>query len=123
MKKKVKNVSVQPDALHEIVDVAENKLRKKLIQLKTAGLTFQEKKELVLKELIKTYGEVPNGISIVKRITKKTDVNPDGLRILVNCDWIKRNRFNDYHGIFRFGRLVKAINKEIEGKTRDSIKK
>jgi len=122
MKKKVTNVKVQPDALHEVVDVpGTTKMRKKLIKFDVSGMTFAEKKELITNEMIKVFGEFPNDVTIMKRSTRKTDVNPDGLRILVHCKWIKRNRFYDYNGLFSFGRLVKAINKQIEGKTRRSI--
>jgi len=117
----IKNVNTNTDDLHEIIETGDNKFRKKLVKINMVGLNFDSKKELIKKELEKTYGSIPEGITFRKLSTQKSHDNPDGFRVLLNCNWIKRNRFYDYKGEFKLGRVFKAINKQIEGTTNKDI--
>lgn len=110
----IENVKFGEDDIHEIVEIGDNKYRKKLIILDTKGMIYEDKKKIIVKELKKVYGEIPKGITFEKIKTEKTKIIPDGFRILIKCDWIKRNRFYDYNNGLKFGRILKAINKHIK---------
>lgn len=118
---KITNVKSNHNATHTISTTKTGKDRNQLTILDVDGMEWQEKKELVEKELKNIYEEIPDGISFIKRKTWPDENNPDGLRIFVHCCWIKRNRFHDNYGKFELGRLVKAINKQIDGETRKRI--
>lgn len=120
---KIDNVKAQPLMIHTLKETKTGILRNQLIEYNVSGMTWTEKKELIEKEMKLVYGDIPKGVSFLKRETKKNEVNPDGLRLFVYCEWIKRNRFYDYKGILRVGRIFKAINKQIEGKTKKDILK
>jgi hypothetical protein len=116
-------IKSQPHMIHNLRETKTGITRNQLIEHNVSGKLWNEKKELVEKEMKFLYGCIPTGISLLKRETKKTDINPDGLRIFVHCDWIKRNRFYDYKGVLKLGRIFKAINKQLEGKTKSNILK
>ena len=97
--------------LSEIVDIGDGQVRRKLCIVDVNGKSFEEKKEILGSRLKDTYGTIPKGVSFKKMQTRKSIQNPDGIRVLVYCNWIKRNRFYDENGKFKFGRIVKAINK------------
>lgn len=107
--------------IKEVKKTFNGRMRKQLIILDVKGKTWETKKELVHKKLIKSFYGVPNGVSFHKRKTSDLKNNPDGLRLFVKCSWIKRNRFDDKNGVFHVGSLIQAINRQIEGKTKDNI--
>lgn len=117
----IKNVKANNDFTKHVVKTFNGRMRKKLVVLEVEGKTWEEKKELINKKLVRAYGKLPNGISFEKRKTNDKKNNPDGLRFFVKCFWIRRNRFHDYKGIFHLGTLIQAINRQIKGKTRNNI--
>ena len=119
-KMKINNVNVNHDNHKEMIQTISGRIRKKLKVFDTDNLSWDDKKKMITEYLIDTYGEIPQGVSFSKRKTKDKH-NPDGLRIFVICDWIKRNRFYDENGVFKIGTLINAINKQIEGKTNPKI--
>jgi len=96
-------------------------LRKRLVVLDVSAISYEKKKEMIEEKLIRTFGEIPEGLTFDVRFTKKTNKNPDGKRVFVRCSWIKRNRFHDNEGKFHYGTLVKAINKHLLGQTKPNI--
>lgn len=119
----INNVNAKYGHNKVVVKNINNKIRKKLITIDVKKLTWEEKKNIIQTKLIDVYGDIPNGISFIKIRSRDIINNIDGLRLLVKCDWIKRNRFFDYNGVFHFGTLINAINKEIEGTTKQTILK
>lgn len=108
----MKNLPIN-DLISEISYDKKGKTRKQLIVLDFTGKKWKEKETIIKDELIKNYGKSPPNISIIKRSTKKNKYNIDGLRVLVRCNWLKKQRHYDYRGKFNLGTLFKAINKEI----------
>jgi len=106
---------------HDVVESDNSKYRKKLIKLDVSGLTYNEKKELLKNEIEKSCPSIFDDISFKKISTRKSVHNPDGIRILIHCNWIKRNRFFDLDGKFRLGTVYKAYNKYKTGTTNESI--
>jgi len=96
-------------------------LRKRLIVLDVSAMEYGAKKKLIETQLLKTFGEIPSGVSFDIRFTKKSKHNPDGKRIFIRCDWIKRNRFHDMDGKFHYGTLIKAIKKRLLGTIKPQI--
>ena len=123
MKFKIENVQAQPVCTHTLTESVRGKLRNKLTVLDVAGKTWKEKRDMIYELLIHDFGEIPEGVSFMRRKTNAKDKknNPDGLRILVYCTWIKRNRFYDENGKFNYGTVVKAVNKQIIGFTKKHI--
>lgn len=117
------NVIHDDDATHEIIERDDGTLRNKLRTFDVKGLPYKEKRDMIHKEIMDTFDDIPDGIHFSKMQTKKNENNPDGYRVLVSCDWLTRQRFYDRKGVYGIGRLVKAINKEIKGITRDRLKK
>ena len=105
----------------EITQTVRGKIRKQLKVIDVSGMTWIQKKNEIEEHLYIAYNKIPDGITFSKRKTKDIKNNPDGLRIFVLCNWIKRNRFYDDGGIFKIGSLMQAINKHIEGTTRKNI--
>lgn len=119
----INNVKANYKKTKEISQNINGKIRKKLVTLNVKGMDWEEKEKIIKENLIKIYSTIPNGITISKRKTSDKDNNPDGLRIFVKCNWIKRNRFHDYKGTYPLGSLLQAINRQIEGKTKENILK
>ena len=117
---KITNVKPNHEKTKKFVKNFSGKVRKVFITLDVKGKTWEEKKKIVQDKLIKTYGDIPDGVVFSKRATKDRN-NPDGLRLFVLCSWIKRNRFHDNKGFFPFGSLCNAINKQVEGRTKNNI--
>ena len=123
MKFKITNVEAQPVMTHTLGTDYQGKMRNKLTVLDVAGMPWKEKRDWIHKELVTAFGEIPDGVMVVKRKTKPDKWNPDGLRIMVHCAWLKRQRFDDYRGDYKLGTLIKAINKQIDGKTKRRLLK
>jgi hypothetical protein len=118
---KILNVRSNYDHSKEAINSLKGKVRVQLSIENVAGKTWLQKKNLVMNKLLKVFGDIPTGVSFAKRETRDLENNPDGLRIFVICDWIKRNRFHDNKGIFHMGSLIQAINRQIEGKTKKRL--
>lgn len=118
---KIKNVDSQPTMTHTLGESKNGTLRNKLTVLNVAGKVWKEKRDLVQEKLEVAFERMPEGVAFCKRKTPKNKWNPDGLRLLVHCAWIRRNRFYDEDGMFKLGTLIKAINKQIEGETKYHI--
>ena len=117
------NIKANTDYCKEVKTTTKGKIRKVLSTIDVYGKTWNEKRKIIEEILIKSYGKIPDEISFYRIKTKDFENNIDGLRIFVVCDWIKRNRFYDNKGIFKIGSLLNAINKQIEGKTKENILK
>ena len=117
----IKNVNTQPVMAHTLTEDKNGKLRNQLTILDVSGKTWKEKRDMIHEQLVYVYEDVPEGISFLKRKTPVNEWNPDGLRILVHCSWIERNRFYDEFGQFKLGTVIKAVNRQVEGKTKDHI--
>jgi len=118
----IDNVKANHIYCKEVIRTMSGRIRKKLRILDVSGKTLKEKKILIEQDLLKIYGNIPDGIRFSKRKTKDKH-NPDGFRLFVICEWIKRNRFYDVGGTFKIGSLMQAINNQIEGKTKINILK
>ena len=116
----IKNVKSNYTYCKEVITTINGRIRKKLSVLDVSEKTLTEKREIITKRLLRVYGAIPDGVRFSKRKTKDP-FNPDGYRIFVMCDWIKRNRYYDEKGKFKIGSLIYAINKQIEGKTNKNI--
>jgi hypothetical protein len=117
----IRNVKINNRFTKEVQETFNGRMRKKLVTLNVKGKSWEQKKNLIYDKLIKIYNDIPEGVSFHKRKTKDIKNNPDGLRVFVKCDWIKRNRFDDQKGIFNFGTLIQAINRQIAGRTKKNI--
>jgi len=116
----IRNVKSNYTYCKEVIKTMDGRIRKKLSVLDVSEKTLTEKREIITKRLLRVYGAIPDGVRFSKRKTKDP-FNPDGYRIFVMCDWIKRNRYYDEKGKFKIGSLIVAINKQIEGKTNKNI--
>ena len=117
------NIQANREEESEIKEFEDGNMRKVLVVLNVSGLNFNEKKVLITDKLKEVYGEIPEEIKITRVTTRPDNYNPDGWRILVECNWLKRQRFHDDKGIYRFGTLLKSINNFILNKTNKRLLK
>jgi uncharacterized protein YfkK (UPF0435 family) len=102
-----------PNYCKEITQTIRGKIRKKLKVINVSNMTWEQKKNEIKEHLYMAYGNIPDGLTFSKRKTKDIKNNPDGLRIFVLCNWIKRNRFYDDGGKFKLGAFIVNINEHI----------
>ena len=111
-KNKPKKINTPKSPVKEVKKVSRKKTQgSSIVLLPSSGMTWEEKKIMIEEKITDKFGEIPEGVTF-KKLNMKSgscETNPDGMRLLVNIEGLRRQRLYDYKGRFKLNRIYKEI--------------